>query len=420
MKETLAAPVPGRRVCLTVPTNRECTATLAEVVAEAAYAAEHFGAEVHLLVLDSSAHFAAHAEVLRAADNVWHLDEPAQRHFLQRVIRRAGVPKPELILDLMLPGASSYGACTNRAFLIAAALGCESVHRRDSDLYFQTYEGNKIFPIHAELLSLGRPAHLAVTTENRLDPALRNTPVAMVGGSFVGEMSVDLGDVAGRDAYYDLVSLWAAEGTSEEEKRALVEESFTGSEPFDGDRSLLAVVDPMRVDMHNISFHGLHERVPLPPATDTIGSDYFLIHVADKARLPGVWHNRHIVNFHTAERKTDAGFLAYQLRFAKFILSMYYFHFIYERMTSDDPAAIAAIVRASTWQPREPNEVKIELLERAYRRLGGRFTAVADRIRDDRERLLIEARRDIDDFAVLIDVWAPLVEAARAEKVRDV
>ncbi|MEV8441872.1 DUF6271 family protein [Actinosynnema sp. NPDC051121] len=407
-----------RRVCLTVPTNRECAATLAEVVAEADYAAAHFDVEVYLLVLDSSADFAAHARVLSGAENVWHLDEAAQRDFLQRVVQRSGVAKPDLVAELMLPEGVSYGACTNRAFLIATALGCESVHRRDSDSFFQTHEGQKIFPIHAELLSLGKPAHQAVTVEDRLDPSLRDTAVAMVGASFVGEMSVDLGEISEHEAYYDLVSLWAADGTPEEEKRALVEESFTGSEPFTGDWSVLTVVDPMRVDMHNISFHGLHERIPLLPATDTIGSDYFLIHVAHRARLPGVLHNRHIVNFHTPERKTDAGFAAYQMRFVKFILSMHYLHFIYERLTDDNPATIAAIVRESTRQPEEPNEAKIESLERAYRRLGGRFAVVADQVRDHRERLLVESRQDIDDYALLIDVWAPLVEAARVTSVR--
>jgi hypothetical protein len=313
----------------------------------------------------------------------------------------------------MLPRGLSYGACTNRAFLIAVALGCESVHRRDSDSRFQTCAGEKVFPIHAELLSLGKPAHQAVTTENRLDPSSRDATVVMVGASFVGEMSVDLAEVRGHAGYHDLVGLWAADDATEQERRALVEESFMGSEPFTGDWSALAVVDPMRVDMHNISFYGLHERIPLPPATDTIGSDYFLIHVADKARLPGVAHNRHIVNFHTPERKTDAGFVAYQMRFAKFVLSMYYFHFIYQRMTDDNPAAVAAIVRESTWQDREPNEAKVDDLIRAYLRLGGRFEVVADLIRDRRESLLIEARRDVDDHALLIDAWAPLVEAAR-------
>ncbi|BEL01912.1 DUF6271 family protein [Actinoplanes sichuanensis] len=406
-----------RQICLVVPTNRECSATLAEVVAEAEYAEHHFDVDVHLLVLDSSADRTGHAKVLADARTGWHLDEARQREFLSRVVDRAGVAEPGRMLDLLLPSKPSYGACTNRAFLIAAALGCESVHRRDSDLYFQTYAGQKIFPIHAELSALGRPARDVRATEDRLDDSRRDLPVAMVGASFVGDMSVDVEDIRDADGYYDLVSLWAAPGSTDTEKRALVEESFTGSAPFDGDHTVLSVVDPMRVDMHNISFHGLHEKVPLPPATDTIGSDYFLIHVADRAGLPGLLHNRHIVNFHTAERKSDAGFLAYQMRFAKFILSMYYFHFIYERMTTDNPEDIAAIVRASTWQPREPNEEQAHLMERAYRKLGGRFTGVADLIGQRRDMLLFEARRDIEDYADLIDEWAGLVAAARATHV---
>ncbi|MEV6302640.1 DUF6271 family protein [Actinoplanes sp. NPDC051861] len=401
------------RICLVVPTNRECTATLAEVVTEAEYAEQHLGADVRLLVLDSSEDFESHAKVLAECANAVHLGETAQREFLTRIVREAAPPEPGRLLDLLLPSRLSYGACTNRAFLIAAALGCDSVHRRDSDLYFQTYAGQKVFPIHAELSALGRRARDVVATENRLDPRRGDDIVAMAGGSFVGEMSVDIEDIRDHEGYYDLVSLWAAPGSTEAEKRELVEESFTGSAPFDGDHTVLAVVDPMRVDMHNISFHGLHERVPLPPATDTIGSDYFLIHVADKAGLPGLLHNRHIVNFHTAERKSDSGFLAYQMRYAKFVLSMYYFHYVYQRMTSDDPVSIAALARESTWQPREPNAEQARLLEKAYRRLGGRFTAVADQVRDRRETLLLEARRDIEDYADLIDAWAGLMAAAR-------
>ncbi|WP_067510248.1 DUF6271 family protein [Actinoplanes sp. TFC3] len=409
-----------RRICLVVPTNRECAATLAEVVAEAQHATARGDVEVQLLVLDSSDHFEAHAQALAGVPGICHLDEAHQRAFLDQVIHSADVTKPDLLLDLMLPRGLSYGACTNRAFLIAAALGCTSVHRRDSDLYFQTHAGRKVFPIDVEVAALGRPAREVVTTDVQLDEDRRDLPVVMAGASFVGDMSVDLAGIRDHDAYYDLVSLWAAEGSTEAEKRALVEESFTGGEPFDGDSSLLSVVDPLRVDMHNIAFHGLHERVPLPPATDTIGSDYFLIHVAHRAGLPAVLHNRHIVNFHTGERKSDAGFLAYQLRFTKFILSMYYFHFIYQRLSNDDPATIAAIARASTWQAREPNERKADQLEQAYRRLGGRFTTVADAVRERRDPLLVEARRDIDDYAVLIDAWAELIAAARRTQLRDV
>ncbi|CAM5609901.1 hypothetical protein SALBM135S_07271 [Streptomyces alboniger] len=154
-----------RRVCLTLPTNRACPETIAAIGAEAAYATAHFDVEVHLLILDSSdpATFAAHAAAVRALpDNprvgVHHLGEPEQRAFLSRVISRADVAKPELVLELMLPAAVSYGACTNRAFLLAAALGRQSVHRRDSDSRYQVLDGEPVFPIHHELASLGRSA----------------------------------------------------------------------------------------------------------------------------------------------------------------------------------------------------------------------------------------------------------------------
>ncbi|MGV9896825.1 DUF6271 family protein, partial [Streptomyces tendae] len=430
-----------RSICLTLPTNRHCPDTVMALGEEAAYAADHFDIDVHLLVLDSCppADRAAHAAALRHLPahpriTAHHLDEAAQRDFLTRVTTRSGSTKPELLLDLMLPDGLSYGACTNRAFLIAAALGCESVHRRDSDSRYQRVDGRTVFPVHHELLSLGERAADAaagVTEPVALDDDLRERRVAMVGSSFVGELSVDIAQIRDADpaVYHDVVSLWAPEGWSAEQKRALVEESFTGAgtEPFTADRSLLTVVDPMRVDMCNIAFHGptVSERVPLPPARDTIGSDYFLIHLVHDARLPGVLHNRNIVNYYTGERRTGPGFLAYQTRFAKFLLSMLYFHHVYDRMAEagdallDEhgrvrPAAVAALARESTALDTAENVRRLDALDSAYRRLGGRYTEFADLLAARRARLLDEARGDMADFALLTEAWESMVTAARA------
>ncbi|MET8485685.1 DUF6271 family protein [Streptomyces tendae] len=433
-----------RSICLTLPTNRHCPDTVTALGEEAAYAADHFDIDVHLLVLDSCppADRAAHAAALRHLPahpriTAHHLDEAAQRDFLTRVTTRSGSAKPELLLDLMLPDGLSYGACTNRAFLIAAALGCESVHRRDSDSRYQRVDGRTVFPVHHELLSLGERAADAaagVTEPVALDDDLRGRRVAMVGSSFVGELSVDIAQIRDADpaVYHDVVSLWAPEGWSAEQKRALVEESFTGAgtEPFTADRSLLTVVDPMRVDMCNIAFHGptVSERVPLPPARDTIGSDYFLIHLVHDARLPGVLHNRNIVNYYTGERRTGPGFLAYQTRFAKFLLSMLYFHHVYDRMAEagdallDEhgrvrPAAVAALARESTALDTAENVRRLDALDTAYRRLGGRYTEFADLLAARRARLLDEARGDMADFALLTEAWESMVTAARATPV---
>ncbi|MEE1788724.1 DUF6271 family protein [Streptomyces sp. SP17BM10] len=428
-----------RRICLTLPTNRACAGTIAGTFAEAAHAARTFGVEVHLLILDSAdgPTYDEHAKAvaaLPAAEHVvvHHLDEEAQRAFLRDVIARSGLDGAEHLLELMLPDAVSYGACTNRAFLIAAALGCTSVHRRDSDSHYQLLDGEPVFPVDHELATLGRRAADAAgaVTETTLDPAHADKPVSLVGASFVGELSVDIGEIREADpaVYHEVVGLWAPTGATEEERRELVAESFVGAgtEPFSRDRAVLDLPDIWRVDMCNIALdHEVYERVPLPPATATIGSDYFLLHLVRDATLPGVVHNRHIVNYYTPERRTGAGFTAYQLRYTKFLLSMLYLYPVYSEMEAAGDAlldtghrvradVIAESARRSAATDRAENHRRLAVLDRCYRRLGGKYAEFADHLAPLRERLLDEAQADIEDFALLTDAWGPLVRASRA------
>ncbi|ANW21629.1 DUF6271 family protein [Streptomyces clavuligerus] len=428
-----------RKICLALPTDRECCATIAALGEEAARAAGRFGAEVHLLILDSApgAARAAHARAVAALPGapgvvVHHLDEPRQRAFLDGVVRRAAVTGPGRLLDLMLPDGVSYGACTNRAFLFAAALGCVSVHRRDSDSRYQTSGGEPVRPLPLELAFLGRRAADAAreVTVNELDARELGTDVMLVGGSFVGELSVDVGEIAVRDPdiYHDLVSLWAPADWSAGQRTALVAASFRGAgqETYTGDRTVLTHVDALHVDMCNIAFHHhVYERVPLSPARDTIGSDYVLIRAVHGATLPGVRHNRHIVNFHTPQRRTRAGFLAYQMRYVRFILSMLYFHPVYDRMAAAGsalldaghrlrPEAVVEFLRESTRQDTARNTEALGVLDRSYRRLGGRYGELADLVAARAPRLLAEARTDIEEYVLLIEGWEALVRASRA------
>jgi hypothetical protein len=426
-----------RRICLSIPTNRECAATILSLAEEAAYAVRHFDVEVYLLILDTSEEpaFIENAQAVQKipkGNNIiaLHLGEAEQRQHLREVIACAGVAHPDVVLDLMLPAGVSYGACTNRVFLISSALQCESVHRRDSDSRYQMMNGASVFPIHHELMSLGKSATdaKAGVSQVALNPIHEHKPVSLVGGSFIGEMSVDVAEMfqLNKDAYYDVVSLWASADRPAAEKQKLADISFkgAGTAKFTEDRSTLALVNPMRLEMCNISFYQVHEQIPLPPATDTIGSDYFLLHAVRNAKLPGVVHNRHIENFYTPERRTDAGFIAYHTRFTKFFLSMPYFHFIYQKMTEAGPTLlddqhrllapeIADVVRAGTRLEKHENEQRLQVIDRAYRTLGGRYAQFADILAGKRQELLEQAEQDMHNFALLIDAWASLVKAAK-------
>ncbi|MER7951515.1 DUF6271 family protein [Streptomyces sp. NPDC096079] len=427
-----------RRVCLTLPTHRSCPETIRAVAAEAAHGARHFDVEVHLLILDSSEApvLAEHRRTVAALPPapgvvVHHLDESAQRDFLGQVVTRSGAADPDRLLGLMLPSRVSYGACTNRAFLFAEALGCASTHRRDSDSRYQRLDGEPVFPFHHELTALGRPAAevAGLVSRSRLDPACAHRPVALVGASFVGEMSVDVAEIHRLDplVYEDVIGLSVPDGYPEIWRGNLIAEAFrgAGTAAFTGDLTTLTTVSPTRVDMCNVALaREVYGRVPLPPATDTIGSDYFLLHLVHDARLPGVLHNRHIVNFHTEKRRSDSGFLAYQLRFAKFLLAAPHLHSVYAGTAAAGDtlldgggglraSAVAGLVRESTRiDPRE-NAGRLDVVDRSYRKLGGRYAEAADFLSARRERLVDEVRADMAEFGRLIDAWADLVRASR-------
>ncbi|MFF7454638.1 DUF6271 family protein [Kitasatospora sp. NPDC008115] len=432
-----------QRVCLALPTMRSCPGTIVDLAEEAAYAVANFEVEVHLLILDTTdatdpAGFARNADAvasLTLAPGVFvhHLGEVRQREFFRRVAERSGAADPEVLLDMMVPQEVAYGSCVNRIFLGAAALGCTSAHLRNDDADFQVLDGRKIFPIHHELLSIGKPAGEAVAgvTRSELDPADAEKPVMLVSGSFMGELNVDIGEIRELDpeVYRDVVRLWTPPVWPDEDRDAMVEVSFrgTGTEPFTADHSVLGVPDIWDVFMCNVALdHRGYEVLPLLPSVRTLGCDYALLHSLVHARLPGVVHNRHIVNYYTPERRTGAGFIPYQMGFVKLLLSMLYLYPVYGGMIDlgrkllDERHGLKAepildLVRGSVDWDRSGNEHCLDVLDRSYRKLGGKYAELADVVAEQRQQLLDEAQEDARRWAVLIEAWAPLVAAARAE-----
>ncbi|WNO11111.1 DUF6271 family protein [Teredinibacter sp. KSP-S5-2] len=432
-----------KKICLSLPTNRRCVEAIALLAEEAKYAIDTFAVEVCLLVLDTSEGndlIDNRNAVLSTSSipglQIIHMDEQEQQTHLRAIIdategaQRCGLKTEELI-QLMLPQTVSYGACTNRVFLLAKALGCCSVHRRDSDSHYQKHNGQYMFPIYHELNSIGKVAATCVdnVTEHTLSGSLNDKRVAMVAGSFIGEMSVDLADIQSIDAeaYRTLVALWADSETTEEQKNELVSVSFkgAGTERFKQDYSLLGVVDPMRIDMCNICFFDIQEQLPLPPVTETIGSDYFLMHVLKHTQTPGVYHNRHIENYYTKERKTDEGFIKYHTRYVRFLMSMPYFHSIYsslercgEQLLTEsgqiDIPRLTRFIKQSLRLGDAENRKKLTVAYETYQRLGGRYAEFAKTIPALCEAWQEKTEQGFKDYIHLILSWRGLMSSAES------
>jgi hypothetical protein len=148
------------------------------------------------------------------------------------------------------------------------------------------------------------------------------------------------------------------------------------------------------------------------------------MHAVECTCLPGVHHNRHIENFYTPGRKTGAGFMAYHMRLTKFFLSMIYFHDIYKNMAKAGESLlgpghrilispIIEMARQSLQLDKRENELKLNRLIDAYTRLGGRYVSIAGMIAGQRHQLILKAEQDINDFIVLMEAWAPLMNASK-------
>ena len=428
-----------KRICLALPTNRECAGAIERLGAEALEALQRFPVEIELLVSDTSrgGALALNARAARAVPahrflRVHHVDATAQRRFLRAAVERAGLEDERAILAALIPDAVSYGAATNRLFLAAASLGCASVHRRDSDSRYQQFAGRPVHPIVPELRFLGRPAAQARQGADAAAPvdADESCPIFMVGGSYVGELSIDLAPMLERDPeiVHELLALWTPPGMPAPERRRFNERLFLRREhaPFERDLARLTTTDAddAPVDMCNISFHRLHEQVPLPPAPATIASDYFLIDLLRALALPVVQHNRAIDNYYTAERRTPQGGIDYQLRFVRFLLHMSAVHALVasverERHAFIDadfrivPSRLVAAIADSADAAREYNPGKLETAQRCLARLGGLHADAAAIVAARRAELLAEAECNITQFARLAAAWPALIAAAR-------
>lgn len=493
-----------KRICLALPTNRLCAVAIAGLLEEAIFAVRHFEVEVVLLISDTSPSEVLQANALalqQAIDqqtkdcllpaaslarlHCLHYAPAQQRTILHSICQQAlaksdeadqgyeantsnnsnklekldlahelggfsatrlarNVPQQhaEKLLQALLPDAVSYGAATNRLFLLAAYFGCSSLHRRDSDSRYQLYQGEKLFPIAQELRYIGIPADQAAAQVDQIiaAPCLPTYPVVLVGASYLGELSIDVAPMFARhaEAGYKIVGLFAPSHLPDAEKRRWVDDSYlhTGQTSFYQEKAELGHAHSFLIDTCNLCFSQLQEVFPLPNACNTLGSDYFLMTLMNLAGLPAVHHHRHIENFYTPERRTSQGFIEYQFRLVKFLLYMSWLHAVMQALAAEfgpnytilrtavllpEHAASTALAKLyaifacpkPAAELEQENRYKLFILQQQYQDLGDEYAAFASALEGRAEDLLNECAADYAAYAEFARAWPSLIAAAK-------
>ena len=423
-----------KRICLALPTHRECGVAITALVQEANYALAQFEVAVDVLIADTSTGtaLASNMQAAQACDahthprlRIFHFDRDKQDALLRQLLRETGLTDPGRALDLLLPDQVSYGAAMNRLFIFAELLGCASLHRRDSDSLYQNYNAQVIYPIAQELRYLGRSAQSIKVNSAALSTPPNCCPVYMVGGSYIGEPSVDVARMfdIDADAAYQIVGLFAPSHLPQLEKTAWVDSTYlkTGLQAFTADETKLGYGHSYLVDTCNLCFAEIQRLLPVPTACNTIGVDYFLINMLDALKYPVLHHNRHIQNFYTPERRTPAGFIDYQFRMVKYYLYMSYLHSLLACLRTDavptditqlPVARLIELIQEPAPQLRIENFGKLEILYESYVRLGTEYAEFAELLKNETPQLVDECANDINDFGWLSRQWQPLMAQA--------
>ncbi|WP_142928704.1 DUF6271 family protein [Exilibacterium tricleocarpae] len=407
---------------MALPTNRACANAITDLYREAEYAVRHFPVAASVLIVDTSTDSALAAN--RAAVNklprtdgisVAHLDNNTQVSLLLQI-----TTEPSLVRQL-LPETCSYGAATNRLFLFANWLGCQSVHRRDSDSRYQRCDQDAVYPIAAELPHIFCDKLESSWMLEQPPPARALEPNWIVGGSFIGPPSVDLSGLkqASRSILAKLLKLTVPDGI-EIPGDVLLRRFDSVAEPHLVDEFTLQDHAKFRVDLCNIAFRDIQQHLPVPNITDTIGSDYFSLELLRRAGRVPVMHNRHIVNQYLDNRQAEQSQPIYQRRLVNYVLYMCLFNWLAKAATSVFTDAheirlqpLRDRIGAAYDETRAQVENHLDQMTAWHLTLPGMYREMGRTLRTRRNPILTWYKEEVKQFEALLGAWPTLMLRAR-------
>lgn len=218
------------------------------------------------------------------------------------ILLRSGIP--EEIVNLLDFEGFSYGRIMNKQFLIAAFLGADFVHRRDSDVKITAEFG---FPSEIEQRYLGKK----VSEANQLLPEINldyspDKEIYVVGSGYSGgsDWKVDYSPFLPQDAKL-ILEFNKLAGYTDNLSTEYYNEVVTGNISVNKKVSYLPKDNHPNPLCGNISYYKVFKYIPCSPIFSTIGSDNLIRDLLKNIEFPIIYHSNFVYHTFTPDRKKD-------------------------------------------------------------------------------------------------------------------
>lgn len=318
----------------------------------------------------------------------------------------------------------SYGMTYNRIFVIAALLGADYIHRRDSDVYTQHIDGKNLSPFEMEMKYLGK--ELGSVSGKSED----SDTVYMVGGAYRGNWPISYQDIAEKDIsiVYKLIKNGRPDQTDEEIADFVQKKMVRGcSEVYDYDK-----IDHYSKDMVEVgsqAIYKLFKYLPIPPAEQTSGLDYMINFLLECSESPIVYHNRRVHHVYTGERQEHCWNEKYHIGLAEYrawypvnkklkTLFSRSMEKDYEGISEKMVSALDTINWSSISSQQKEMLYRMSAL---YKESGNQnYIGAAAVIENNVDKIISKVKESVNTYKTLLVNWASLMDYASGCSLRNV
>lgn len=392
-----------------IPTNRSVAFCLPGYITEVDIGQQMYSMRIPLLVLDSgdklieeeNREICCSLRRRHPTVSLHHIPWKEQRTLIKELTKSAGVSADWE--KLLLPSYCDYGAMMNRIVLLAAAAGCDVIHRRDSDTCIQN---ERALPLVREL---------------ELLQATHHKSTAIFGSGYVDEWNLDIRSFAENDpvSFSDFLACLSIPYDAHAQ---YIERTIQGSRDYfavDGEETTFN--EETLPEAGNFAVRSLQDAFPSPLAKQTLGTDYFLFKMAEVLGLGAAFHNRRVRHqYHNARRNRDYTF-EYLRAIAKLCDHSPVYWYLKQHLLQTRRSHGVSVQKLRSEASRF---LSSDLEESRYHReaawdkfLGSivskHFPSFTDTLRRERSTILDECGSDYLIHSRLITVWPDLISAAK-------